>query len=329
MRFAPTEEQRAFADALDGLLEGAGTPSVVRAWASGDHDPGLDLWRRLGDVGLHALLVPEEHGGLEADPVDLVVAFERLGFHAVPGPLVESVALAPTLLAAGEDPEGLLPALAEGKALVSVAAAPVTPHLLDGDVAGHAFVLAGDTLSHARLGSALRSVDPSRRLFRATADSEVTTLPEGTAADAVDVATLACSAQLLGAGERLLAATVDYAKSRRQFGRVIGEYQAVKHALADVKVGLDFARPLVYGAAVAMTGGTTAARDVSAAKVACSVAADRAARTALQVHGAIGYTAEYDLGLWITKVRALAGAWGTPSYHRGRVLAALAAAEES
>lgn len=329
MRFLPTEEQRAFAAALDGLLEGAGVPNVVRAWAAGDHEPGLDLWRRLGDVGLHALLVPEEHGGLEADPVDLVVAFERLGFHAVPGPLVESVALAPTLLSAGDDPDGLLPALAEGKALVSVAAPPVAPHVLDGDVAGHALLLAGDTVARARLGSALRSVDASRRLFRVTAGEQVTTLPEGTAGDAVDMATLACSAQLLGAGERLLTAAVDYAKSRRQFGRVIGEYQAVKHALADVKVGLDFARPLVYGAAVAMTGGTTAAREVSAAKVACSVAADRAARTALQVHGAIGYTAEYDLGLWITKVRALVGAWGDPSHHRGRVLASLTAERAS
>lgn len=323
MRFAPTEEQRAFASALDGLLVDAAVPSVVRAWAAGDHALGLDLWQRLGDVGLHALLVPEEHGGLEAEPVDLAVAFERLGFHAVPGPLVESVALAPSLLAAGDDPDGLLPGLAEGKALVSVAAPPVTPYLLDADVAAHALVLADDTLARARVGSALRSVDASRRLFRATADSEIATLPAGTAADALDLATLACSAQLLGAGERLLASAVDYARSRRQFGRVIGEYQAVKHALADVKVALDFARPLIYGAAVAMAGGSGAARDVSAAKVASSVAADRAARTALQVHGAIGYTAEYDLGLWITKVRALVGAWGDPSYHRGRVLASL------
>lgn len=326
MRFAPTDEQRAFAAALDGLLESANVPSVVRAWAGGDHAAGLALWQRLGDLGLHALRVPEEHGGLGAGPADLAIAFERLGFHAVPGPLVESVALAPLLLTAAGDPDGLLPGMAEGKAVVTVAAPPLTPLALDGDAADHVLVLTGGTLARGLVGDLRHSVDPARRLFPATTGDVLSSLPGGPVAAALDTATLACSAQLLGAGERLLATTVDYAKGRRQFGRAIGEYQAVKHALADVKVGLDFARPLVHGAALALADGSTdAARDVSAAKVACSLAADRAARTALQVHGAIGYTAEYDLGLWITKVRALVGAWGTPSHHRGRVAAALTA----
>jgi hypothetical protein len=129
---------------------------------------------------------------------------------------------------------------------------------------------------------------------------------------------------LLGLGERLLDATVAYAKQRRQFGREIGSYQAIKHRLADVRIGLDFARPLVHGAALA--GAETRSRDVSAAKVACGDAAHRAARAALQVHGAVGYTRELDLSLWITRVRALVGAWGTPTWHRHRVLDALVAA---
>jgi alkylation response protein AidB-like acyl-CoA dehydrogenase len=87
-------------------------------------------------------------------------------------------------------------------------------------------------------------------------------------------------------------------------------------------VGLELARPLLFGAALALDG-PDAARDVSAAKVACADAAYRAARTALQVHGAIGYTAEYDLALWLLKVRALVSAWGTQRFHRDRVLAAV------
>jgi alkylation response protein AidB-like acyl-CoA dehydrogenase len=110
---------------------------------------------------------------------------------------------------------------------------------------------------------------------------------------------------------------VAYAGQRKQYGRAIGEYQAIKHLLADVVTRLELARPLLYGAAVA---GETLARDVSAAKVMAGDAALLAARTALQVHGAIGYTAEHDLGLRLTKVRALAGAWGTGSFHRARVL---------
>ncbi len=84
-------------------------------------------------------------------------------------------------------------------------------------------------------------------------------------------------------------------------------------------IGLEFARPLLDAAAVTLTP-----RDVSAAKVACTGAAQIAARAALQVHGAIGYTQEHDLHLWLTKVRALAGTWGSQAEHRARVMAAIA-----
>jgi alkylation response protein AidB-like acyl-CoA dehydrogenase len=107
---------------------------------------------------------------------------------------------------------------------------------------------------------------------------------------------------------------VEYVQQRKQYGRAIGSYQAIKHQLADVRIALDFARPLVHGAAL-----TTTSRDVSGAKVAAGDAAYLASRVALQVHGAIGYTAEFDLGLWINRVRALVGAWGTASYHRARI----------
>ncbi len=138
---------------------------------------------------------------------------------------------------------------------------------------------------------------------------------------------LACAAQLLGAGRALLAAGVRHAGQRIQFGRPVGAFQAVKHHLADVAIGLEFARPLADAAASALAAGDPgAARDVSAAKVACTDAARRAARIALQVHGAIGYTEEHDLHLWLTKVRALAGAWGSQAEHRAQVMAAIAGA---
>ena len=117
-------------------------------------------------------------------------------------------------------------------------------------------------------------------------------------------------------------------------GRPVGAFQAVKHKLADVAIGLEFARPLLDAAALALgeshgtagpvtTGPVTTGRDVSAAKVACADAAYRAARAALQVHGAIGYTAEHDLSLWLAKVRALVPAWGSQAEHRARVVAGL------
>jgi alkylation response protein AidB-like acyl-CoA dehydrogenase len=323
MRFALTDEQQGFAEVLDDLLAAADTPRVVRSWAEGDPDSGLKLWHRLAELGVTGLLVPEEQGGLEADEVDLAVAFEALGRHAVPGPWVENAALLPVLLRHAHE-EAFLAGIVSGEALATIALPEVVPYALDADVATTAFVLDGAGLRRGEPGELRRSVDPARRLFPLKAGAQVVGLDEHVVERALDTAVLACSGQLLGAGERLLAEAVTYAKQRRQFGRAVGEYQALKHAMADVRVALDFARPLVHVAALSLhTGTSDATRDVSAAKVAAGDAAYAAARTALQVHGAIGYTAEHDLGLWILKVRALVTAWGTPAFHRARVLEAI------
>ena len=169
-------------------------------------------------------------------------------------------------------------------------------------------------------------MDPGRSLAQVTGGQVLARGPAvaGAVTRALDAGALACAAQLLGAGRALLEASVRHAGQRTQFGRPIGAFQAVKHQLADVAIGLEFARPLLDAAAAALDGnGEHAARDVSAAKVACTDAARLAARTALQVHGAIGYTEELDLHLWLLKVRALAGAWGSQAEHRARVMAAI------
>lgn len=304
MRFVLDGEQRDFGAALDKLLAASGTVAVARAWADGDAEPGLKLWARLADQGVTALAT-------DATPVELCVAFEALGRYAVPGPWVESAAYLPAAL--GREVDGV----------ATVAAAPHVPLALDADVADQVFLATGDDLARAEVGGRRTSVDPVRRLFDVTPSGDRSTVePAGTSLDtAFDLAVLATSAQLLGLGEHLLDESVAYVKQRRQFGREIGSYQVIKHALADVRIALDFARPLLHGAALAPDA--TRARDVSAAKVACGDAAYLASRTALQVHGAIGYTRELDLSLWILRTRALVSAWGTPSYHRARVLEAL------
>ena len=314
MRFELTEEQRGFSSSLADLLKGADVVGAARAWATGDTDPGLTLWRRLADQGVCGLVVPEQHGGLGASPVDLCVAFEQLGRHAVPGPWAESAAYLPVAVT---DPD-LLSALAEG-AVGTAAALPVVPRALDAHVADHVFLYDGQSLRTATAGTSYESIDTTRTLFDVVAGDQV---DAGDLHRAFDLAVLATSAQLLGLGEHLLAVTVDYVKQRKQFGREIGSYQALKHRLADVRIALDFVRPLVLGAAVQWEG-PDRSRDVAAAKVAASDGAYLAARTALQLHGAIGYTQEYDASLWILKTRALVSAWGTPQQCRRRVLASL------
>ncbi|MCQ4117688.1 acyl-CoA dehydrogenase family protein [Rhodococcus tibetensis] len=321
MRFALDSSHQDFASSIDALLSKSDMPSVIRSWNRGDTDPGLKLWQRLAETGVNGLLIGEEHNGLGADAVDLVVAVEQLGRHAVPGPVAETIAVAPQLLA--QAAPGRLSALAEGS-LVTVAAPPRVPFAVDADTADLVLLAEDSSLHIGDPGVVQDSVDQSRRLFPVTAGEHLGGIDS---APAFDLGALATAAQLQGLGQTLLDVTTDYAKQRKQFGKVIGQFQAIKHHLAEVAVGLEMSRPLLHGAALSVRDGSTdAPRDVSAAKVACGDAAYRAARAALQVHGAIGYTQEHDLSLWLTKVRALVTAWGTPSFHRGRVVESLVGA---
>jgi alkylation response protein AidB-like acyl-CoA dehydrogenase len=374
-----TAEQEQFGASLHDALAAAGVPGVARRWAAGDRAPGQALWRKLAGLGVTALAVPQRWGGLGASLQDVVVACEELGRHALPGPVPESVAAVPVLLATlaqacGTDeslaaqslaaqslagrpvaPQSLaaqwLPGLAAGEQIATLARPPQLPFAVDADAAGLILLADGDVLRLATAAVRYPSVDPARWLWQPCAGQVLARGPAAAAAAAraLEAGTLACAAQLLGAGRALLEASVRQATQRSQFGQPIGSFQAVKHHLADVAIGLEFARPLLDAAAAALDEiaqtdpaqmdpaqmdpaqgdagpgtRTHSARDVSAAKIACTDAAYRAARVALQVHGAIGYTQEHDLHLWLTKVRALAGAWGGQAEHRARVMAAIA-----
>ncbi len=318
MRFAPSPEQLAFASSLRELLVAADTPAVVRAWVGGDPAPGRKLWRRLADQGVLALALPDEHGGFGATPVDLVLAFEELGRAAVPGPLVESIAVLPSLLR-NTAHANVLDRIGTGETLATLSFPPHVPFAVDAPFADAVFTVVDGAVAPGWVTDAVASVDAARRLAQVQSAGEGSQIET---ARAFDLGALATAAQLIGLGEALVDRSADYAKQRVQFGRPIGSFQAVKHLLADAAVALDLARPLLLGAALSVDR-QTQKRDVSAAKVACATAAYRAARAALQVHGAIGYTGEYDLSLWLTKVRALVPAWGTQSFHRSRVLAAI------
>lgn len=317
MRFALDTEQRDFAASLDSALGAADVPTAVRAWERGDTDPGRRVWKLLSELGVTALAVPEKFDGISAHPVDLAVACERLGFWCVPGPVTESIAVAPILLADDERSA----ALASGELIATVALPPSVPWAVDADSAGLTLLADGVEVRDGALGQIRESIDPARRLFAVTADGPPR---PADVSRAFEFGALATAAQLIGAGQAMLDKTVDYAKQRSQFGRLIGSYQAIKHTLADVHIALELARPLVYGAALALADRSPeTARDVSAAKAAAADAALLSARAALQTHGAIGYTTEHDLSQWLLRVQALRPAWGDPTLHRRRVLEAL------
>ena len=165
-------------------------------------------------------------------------------------------------------------------------------------------------------------IDGGRRLF--TVDDAAV---EAFAYDeelAFDRGALAAAAYLVGLSEHMIDVAAEYAREREQYGRPIGVNQAVKHLLADALLKVEFAKPAVYRAAWSVAEGEpTRARDVSMAKAFASDAAYRSSRSAMQVHGAIGYTWEADLQLWMKKAWALQRAWGDSTFHRRRVAAAV------
>ena len=128
------------------------------------------------------------------------------------------------------------------------------------------------------------------------------------------------AAQLVGLADAMLHQAVEYAKVRTQFGQPVGAFQGLKHQLASCSVAIEFAKPVVWRAAQALEDGLdSAAFHVSHAKVAASDAAMLTAETAIQVHGAMGYTYEVDLHFWMKRSWALCGAWGDRAYHLKRV----------
>ena len=222
MRFALSREQHAFAASIDAALGSADVPGAVRAWAKGDTTRGRALWKTLAELGTTALAVPEALGGIGAHPVDLVVACEALGRWCVPGPVAESLAVAPVLLAG--DPRSA--ALAAGDVVATVAMPPGVPRAVDADFAELILLADGDTVSAANPGPEFKSVDPARRLFDVSASG-----PSQSAdvARAYEFGVLVTAAQLVGAAQTMLDKSVAYAKQRTQFGRVIGSYQAITH----------------------------------------------------------------------------------------------------
>jgi alkylation response protein AidB-like acyl-CoA dehydrogenase len=315
-------------------------------------------WTVLAELGAPALVVPEAADGLGRSDVDLVGVLEEAGRVALPEPLLETAALAaPTLTALLPDPAATaaLAALVRDDVSVAVGGIDVTtagivspttvsadgtlrtPRVVGARDASLLLLACRDTDSGWQLHAvpatsttvfATAALSPSRDL--ATVHwplASDTLLAYGVAAEAAvsllaDRAAAGTAALLLGLAERMLDLTATYAKARHQFGKPIGSFQAVKHLLADARVALEFARPATYRAAWSLaTAQPTLSHDASMAKAMASDAADLAARVALQVHGAIGYTWECDLHFFLKQTWALSRAWGDAATHRRLVLA--------
>lgn len=300
MRFSLGDDRIEFVAAVrKALADGCG-PTVVRAAWDGDLDPAI--WQTLVEMGTT---------DPELDWVTRVAVAEEIGRAALPHPWVESAFVVGPVL---------------GDAVFASTDAGTTPHVpAGGDV--DVLLLRGlDGFEVVEPNNAemrpVDAVDGSRRLVEIPnwTDGRAVTPP----IDVADAGALGTAAVLVGLGQHLVDTTVAYVSERQQFGQPVGGFQAVKHHLANAAKDVAFARPMVHRAAYGLdTDDPDASRDVSVAKALASDAATLAAEIALQCHGAIGYTVEYDLHLWLKRVWALARAWGDADHHRAQVADAL------
>lgn len=320
MKIAFDVEQHDLAAALDRAARTVAQPEALRAlWTT---ETGRDpaVWRAICDLGLPAILLPEEHEGAGSSLLDLLLVLERIGHHAVPDAIVESCVTGPIALTLAGSPTQLAtwaPRLAAGEARVTVAMRGLqsVPDAHVSDVLVHRV---GDELHVVATADCvltpLVSMDPSRRQFAVEVPDGSSEPLTGSAAvlDAVLAhEAVASAAVLIGIASRMLDDTVAYVKIREQFGRTIGSFQAVKHQIADATALVAVARFQVHAASAKVAAGSTDA--LIAARAARLVAIDaefEANRKALQLHGGIGFTWEHDLQLWLKRGKALEQAHG-------------------
>ncbi len=330
MDFTFSEDQLLFRESVRDFLVNEVSPERIRESWETETGRGESLWQQLAEMGLTGITVPEDFGGLGMSELDFVLLAQECGYVALPEPLVNTVMVAVPMLRelGGELARQWLPAIAAGEARVLVG---LQQNLVVEDAhVADLLLLVREEGIYALLPGQFslernESVDPSRRLFSVTLAEGAKPLASGDAAAgiaraALNRGALACAAQALGLAQRMIDLSVAYTCERSQFGKTIGSFQAVKHHMADVAVKLEYAKAPVYRAAYQVTRNVAkASLAVSHAKLAACEAASLAAKNSIQVHGAMGYTWEVDLHIFMKKAWALANTWGDAACHKARV----------
>jgi alkylation response protein AidB-like acyl-CoA dehydrogenase len=316
MRFALPEQAVELQTGVREVLRSACPPDVVRAGWTERPDA---LWKSLGDLGLLGLLVPEPDG-MGLDDLVAVAALQEAGYAGVPGPLVETVAVAaPLLAAAGQLPPGLL----EGTVTVAVQRGDVVPHGATADLVLQLHDRQARLLTDPER-EPVATVDGSRAAARIRGEGALLDVSPEAVTLALRRGALGTAAVLVGLSRRMLDLTVAYVRDRHQFGVPVGSFQAVKHPLANALVDVEFAGPAVLRAAQSLLDDEPETHlHVAMAKALASDAAWAVGRSTLQAHGAMGYTVEYDLHLFAKRAWAMAADWGTAAEHRETVARAL------
>ncbi len=351
MNFDLSEEQEMLQETVKQFLENECPATTLREIFDGDAGFAEGLWKGMAEMGIAGLHLPEEFGGAGLEILDLAVVSEALGYMAAPGPFLGHALAGLAIATGGSDAQKKewLPKLATGDAVGTVALAeegggwlPDQWTLPAGDeltgtknhviFGNHADVIvvgvAGGGLALVEKGASgleikdIEGADRTRRLTQVTfAGTPAQTLPEGAAAaiQVRDVALVLLAADAFGGASRLVEMSVEYAKTREQFGVTIGHFQALKHQLANMAVEVEPSRGLYWYAAHAMDHvQDESERTAAVAKAHITDRYMQVARDAVEAHGGIGFTWECDVQIWFKRAMFDRAYMGNPAVHRER-----------
>ena len=313
MDFSFDDQQIQFRDAVRSFLVVQAAPELLREhWETTDSGRSPELRKKITEQGLTALSVPEAYGGLGQGDLDWVLLLQEVGYHGIPDSLSDAAYIGIGIIAALEDEafkSEWLGRMCEGKARIAISH-PLNPLVHDAQIADLILLWHNDEI-HAATPDQVAlelnpSIDASRRLYKLDwSPSEATRIcdsarGQGIWAQAVNRAAVSVAAQMVGLAQRML------------------------------DLGIEFARPVLHRAAYAMQHGDARLEaKTSHARLACAEAALLAARNAMQAHGAMGYTWEADLQMFMKRAWALESFWGDRLFHKQRVAQSLFAEDAS
>lgn len=352
MEFALSEHQKMMQESIDGALAKACPLDRVRMAADGGEAVADDVWRMLVDLGVAGVIIPEQHGGLGLGLLEAALIAEALGKHVAPVPFVGTAVMAPLALMMAGSPaqqKRWLPKLALGEATAAVAVseyaggarenAGVTAKdgrlsgkaLFAIDLAGAGLVIVADrerrlhlvdANAHGLTTRALPTIDRTRAVGELMFDDVAAERLDSGAGEAniariCNAGRVMLAADTLGAGWTMIDKAVAYAKQRKQFGRIVASYQAVKHLCAEMAAQLEPGRALVWYAAYALDERPDEAPLIAAhAKSYLGEVGRFVARTATEVHGGIGITDMLGLHYWYKRIGANRPLLGSPERMR-------------
>ena len=343
MYFALTDEQRALQATVRDFIGDKFPLAAVRQVYDDEQNDGdpAELWKSVGEQGWLAVLIPEEYDGLGLGLLDAAVLARCWGEGCVPGPFLPTLIAAEAIRLGGspEQQKEWLPKVAAGEAKMTLAqGGRVTQSggKITGEVGYVDYAHVADAIVVAADGGALFLVDASDptvtvtpldtldrsgRLTKVRLDGTVAQpLPSAVLPDVLDRGAVLTANDLAGIARVAFTRTVDYDKTREQFGKAVGSFQAIKHTLADLHVAVTMAEHAGLYAAHALDAQLPdASLAVSVAKAKASDAARDTTAAMIQFHGGIGYTWEHDAHLFFKRAKRLEYAYGDAATHRERI----------